>query len=321
MDEARWEPREPKPGFYSLTWKGRDGNTYSADARGLDVSRSGVGIECSCDLKVGSIVYVQARDGSLHADCEVVHCTRRGTKFQIGLEVREQGQTDFGTERVQSGSEPEPDYYEALQISRKADLQTVHRVFRIMAARFHPDNPETGDLEQFLRMKRAYGVLSDPERRAEYDTTLDKKRETGPRPIFALKDFVTGVEAEGNRRLGVLSLLYNQRQTNPEQPGVSLLDLEQEMGFPREYLSFTMWYLRAKDYVAVGDDSNYALTATGADYLEKKATRNEIAGQLLNKGGSRVHTYAKTVVARRKKVVQPKRQFLLPASPATPNAS
>ena len=88
-------------------------------------------------------------------------------------------------------------------------------------------------------MKRAYGVLSDAEQRTECDSTLEMNREAGPRPIFALKDFVTGVEAESNRRLGVLSLLYNQRQTDPEHPGVSLLDLEREMGFPREYLSFT----------------------------------------------------------------------------------
>ena len=42
--------------------------------------------------------------------------------------------------------------------------------------------------------------------------------------IFELKDFVTGLEAEANRRLGVLSLLYNQRRMDPDHPGVSLLD-------------------------------------------------------------------------------------------------
>jgi hypothetical protein len=37
------------------------------------------------------------------------------------------------------------DYYEVLQLSPKADLETIHRVYRIMAARFHPDNPESRD--------------------------------------------------------------------------------------------------------------------------------------------------------------------------------
>ena len=109
-------------------------------------------------------------------------------------------------------------------------------------------------------------------------------RDEGPRPIFQLRDFVTGVEAEANRRIGVLCLLYTKRQTNPDHPGVSLLDLEKDMGFPREYLSFTMWYLRAKELVMISDNSDYALTAVGADYVEEKATRSEIAARLLNPG-------------------------------------
>jgi curved DNA-binding protein CbpA len=293
MQESRWEPRLPKGGHYALTWRGLNSNTYSAEAKGLDISPNGVGIECPVEVKAGSIVYVEARDGSIQASYEVVHATRRGGKFHIGLEAREE------TEDAPSGAgagtasaafmpaEPkpldsEPNHYETLQIGLEADMQTVHRVFRIMALRFHPDNPETGDVEQFLRMKRAYGVLSDPDRRREYDAILEKNRNGGPKPIFGLKDFVTGVEAEANRRLGVLCLLYHKRQTNPDNPGISLLDLEREMGFPREYLSFTLWYLRAKDFVTVADNSDYTLTAPGADFVEKKAARHEIVGRLLN---------------------------------------
>jgi hypothetical protein len=54
------------------------------------------------------------------------------------------------------------------------------------------------------------------------------------------------------------------------------------MGFPREYLTFTMWYLRSKDFVTVADNSDYALTAPGADFVEEKAGRSEIAARLLN---------------------------------------
>ncbi|MDR3698113.1 MAG: DnaJ domain-containing protein [Candidatus Sulfopaludibacter sp.] len=285
MNEARWEPRQPKPGQYSLTWRGQNSNTYSTEGNGLDVSSSGVGIECPTELKAGSIVFLQARDGSIHASYEVVYCTRRGARFRVGLEAREEAQDREKPAAAKPAERPvegEADHYETLQINSKADLQTIHRVFRIMAARFHPDNPETGNVEQFLRMKRAYAVLSDPERRREYDAILETNKDDGPRPIFELKDFVTGVEAEANRRLGVLCLLYRQRQTNPDAPGVSLLDLEREMGFPREYLSFTTWYLRSKDYVTVADNSDYALTALGADFVEKKAVRHEIVGKLLN---------------------------------------
>jgi curved DNA-binding protein CbpA len=308
MNEARSEPRQPKSGVYSLTWRGLNSNTYSAEGSGLDISPAGVGIECPAELKAGSIVFVQARDGSIEASYEVVHSTRRGAKFRIGLEMREEASE--GEKPAQQRSiENEPDHYETLQISCNADLQTVHRVFRIMALRFHPDNPETGDVEQFLRMKRAYAVLSDVERRSEYDAILEKKRGGGPKPIFGLKDFVTGVEAEANRRLGVLCLLYHKRQTNPDSPGVSLLDLEREMGFPREYLSFTLWYLRAKDLVTVADNSDYALTAPGADFVEKKAIRHEIVSKLLNPG-MRIPRSAAAAKGRPKSASQPTRRFL-----------
>ena len=279
MTESRCEPRKPKGGHYSLTWRGMNSMTYSAEADGLDISASGVGIESPTEVKAGSIVFVQARDGSIAASYEVVHVTRRGMKFHIGLEAREE-QAQARAENPAASEEPT--HYETLQISPDADLSAIQRVFRIMALRLHPDNPETGDIEQFLRMQRAYAVLSDAERRREYDVKLEEKRNGGPKPIFGLKDFVTGVEAEANRRLGVLCLLYHKRQTNPDAPGISLLDLEREMGFPREYLSFTLWYLRAKELITVADNSDYALTAPGADYVERKAARHDIVGWLLN---------------------------------------
>ncbi len=286
MDEARWEPREPKGGHYSVTWRSPDGSSFFTEATGVDVSSSGLGLECATELRAGSVAFVEARDASVKGEYEVVHCVPRRGRFRIGLELRQELARRAERRAEHKAKDRQPDYYETLQISEKADIQTIHRVFRMMAARFHPDNPETGDVEQFLRMNQAYTVLSDPERRKEYDATLAQSRDAGPRPIFELKDFVTGVEAEANRRLGVLCLLYGKRQTDPDHPGVSLLDLEREMGFPREYLSFTMWYLRSKELIQVADNSDYALTANGADFVEEHAVRNEFVGRLLKPGGT-----------------------------------
>ena len=57
---------------------------------------------------------------------------------------------------------PTVDYYEFLQISPNADAETIHRVYRFLAARLHPDNSETGHEENFRLLKIAYDVLSDP---------------------------------------------------------------------------------------------------------------------------------------------------------------
>jgi curved DNA-binding protein CbpA len=177
----------------------------------------------------------------------------------------------------------ELNYYEILQISPHAEAETIHRVYRIMAGRFHPDNPETGDTDKFLLLKAAYETLSDPVHRQQYDAR-HKNQSSEPMPIFELKDFVVGVQAEANRRLGVLSLLYNQRRTDGDHPGVSLLDLERRMGFPREYLNFTMWYVRSKGFVMAADNSDYALTATGADFVEDNIGKSDLLGKLLFPG-------------------------------------
>ena len=61
------------------------------------------------------------------------------------------------------------DYYEALQISVNAEPETVHRVYRLFAQRYHPDNKETGSESRFRLVTEAYRVLSDPKLRAQYD--------------------------------------------------------------------------------------------------------------------------------------------------------
>ena len=41
------------------------------------------------------------------------------------------------------------DYYEILQISQNAEPDTIHRVYRLLAQRLHPDNIDTGNAAQF----------------------------------------------------------------------------------------------------------------------------------------------------------------------------
>src|SRR5215218_2509712 len=61
------------------------------------------------------------------------------------------------------------DYYEILELSAKANAATVERVFRHLATRYHPDNPETGNRALFELIIEAHNVLRDPEKRAAYD--------------------------------------------------------------------------------------------------------------------------------------------------------
>jgi curved DNA-binding protein CbpA len=175
------------------------------------------------------------------------------------------------------------DYYDILQISPNAEPDTIHRVYRFLAVRLHPDNRETGDAEKFFLVQQAYDVLSNPARRAEYDAAC-KKEAPQPVPLSTTIDFMDSMEGELNRRLAVLALLYIQRRTNPYTPEVSFLDIERRMGFPRDYLEFTAWYLRNKGYITRADNSDFTLTAEGVDFVESQRVNIPILNKLLTSG-------------------------------------
>ena len=281
----RREYRRDESAVYSICWQNGAGLMKSAEVRSLDFSNSGIRIRCACELVRGTTVYIECKNGHPRGYCTVRHCTLRDTDYTIGLEFDEETRT---TIPVLNGADF--DYYEFLQISPKAEMATIQRIYRFMASRFHPDNPVTGDPEKFLLLKRAYEVLSDPVHRAQYDATRDTC-EVRPNPIFVMAEFVNGIEGEVNRRLGVLALLYSRRRTNSEDPKISLYDLEKRMGWPREYLDFTTWYLRNMQYITREDNADFALTALGVDYVESHYTKIPMLNRLLN-SGSRTATSA-----------------------------
>src|ERR1700704_1879649 len=69
------------------------------------------------------------------------------------------------------------DYYEDLQVSSSAEPETIHRVYRLLAQQYHPDNGESGNDARFRVIAEAYQVLSDPIRRAQYDVVHSAQRQ------------------------------------------------------------------------------------------------------------------------------------------------
>ena len=63
------------------------------------------------------------------------------------------------------------DYYEILGVARTASLDDVKKAYRKMALKYHPDKNTSDPAaeEKFKEAAEAYGVLSDEEKRAQYD--------------------------------------------------------------------------------------------------------------------------------------------------------
>src|SRR5690348_8480673 len=111
------------------------------------------------------------------------------------------------------------DLYEILEISPNANSGALERMFRYLAQRYHPDNPETGDRDRFDLVLEAHKVLKDPAARASYD--LQYKQHAGVRTRLAEEaSHGSGIEQDIEIQNKLMSILYVKRRQDVKNPGV-----------------------------------------------------------------------------------------------------
>lgn len=68
-------------------------------------------------------------------------------------------------------AEEKRDYYEVLGVGKNADDNEIKKAYRVLAKKYHPDmNPGDAEAEKkFKEASEAYAVLSDPDKRRQYD--------------------------------------------------------------------------------------------------------------------------------------------------------
>lgn len=280
VSERRRKPRQ-KPGRAGepvwVKLLNVPGSTGEIAAKLLDTSEGGLGIETDSRLEPNSVVTVDGPIGiqgtSIKVRARVVGCRSVQSGFRIGLNI------ENGNGFAHSG-EAVPDYYELLQISPNADPDMIHRVYRLLAQRYHPDNTTTGDEKAFRAITDAYRILSDPEKRAGYDVNLHSYRQVRWR-IFDQRQSSSGKLAERSKRKGILDLLYTKRCNEPEKPTMNLHELEDLLGCPREHLEFSLWYLKENGLIARQDNGRFAVTVKGVDWAEQEEAAEQLRADRL----------------------------------------
>lgn len=84
-------------------------------------------------------------------------------------------------------------YYVVLGIAEDADEETIRSAFRALARRYHPDVGVGSSLVEFHRVREAYEILADPDRRRRYDRQL---RDARARPVVVREVIVSRPFAE-----------------------------------------------------------------------------------------------------------------------------
>lgn len=274
VSERRRKPRQ-KPGpTGEPVWvmlANVPGSATEVRAKVVDTSELGLGIETDCQLEPNAVLTIDGQLGHPspmgRVRARVVDCKPFQGVFRVGLMFENGNGNGHGAGAT--SSEVVADYYELLQISPNADPDMIHRVYRLLAQRYHPDNGDTGDEKAFRAITDAYKVLSEPEKRAAYDVNLHSYRQVRWR-IFDQRQASIGKVAERSKRKGILDLLYTKRCNEPEKPSMNLHEMEDLLGCPREHLEFSLWYLKENGLVTKMDNGRFAVTAKGVDWAEQE---------------------------------------------------
>ena len=98
-------------------------------------------------------------------------------------------------------AEQKRDYYEVLGVDKSADEAAIKKAYRVLAKKYHPDmNPGDKEAEKkFKEASEAYAVLSDSDKRRQYDQFGHAAFEGGGAGGAAVQQEGQGHECSGDR--------------------------------------------------------------------------------------------------------------------------
>ena len=199
------------------------------------------------------------------------------------------------------------DLYEILQVSPKAEKDTIKRVHQMLSLKYQLAAPENNAVAYFAQLQEAAATLLDSQTRAAYDLERLARQPApapaasdipAPPPVSPVAPAENPVEKVGDlpvpitpvaetgalnpgrflegldineqkrRRAGLMEICYQQRILKPRMPALSMKQLEDGMGLTVHDLEGPLWYLKETDLIRVSDAGNYAVSVRGMNAIE-----------------------------------------------------
>jgi curved DNA-binding protein len=167
-----------------------------------------------------------------------------------------------------SANESFVNYYEVLQVHPDCDPKMIEASFRNLAKKFHPDHPETADVEKFNEVLEAHRHLRNADTRAEYDANYFGKTDYEPRSQsneFQIDEKIAVNDADSHAKF--LMLLYKNRRLSPLDPGVAAFTIQEMLHCSSEQFEFHRWYLKSKGLIEVTEQGALAITIDGVEHV------------------------------------------------------
>jgi curved DNA-binding protein len=159
------------------------------------------------------------------------------------------------------------DFYAVLQVHPECDARTLEVAYRHLAKMYHPDHPETADMDRFNRIIEAYRTLRNAERRLNYDVQYALNTGFAFSAARAGRSDDVAALTDANIHARMLMQLYKKRRVAPRDPGVGEFDLMISLNMSDETLDFHIWYLRQKGFIERTDNGTLAITVEGVDHV------------------------------------------------------
>jgi curved DNA-binding protein CbpA len=180
------------------------------------------------------------------------------------------------------------DYYQILQVSPQAQLDTIETMFRHFAQRYHPDNKKTGDRDMFQLVIEAHDTLRDAASRASYDLQR-AQREGANAPMYEAIVGESTFESDSNIQRVLLAACYFKCRSSPGNPGISMFEMMKLFDLPREQMDFHLWYLKGKGWIERTDGGLYAITVDGVDRAVHEQKENPMPSRIEDLSARTIH--------------------------------
>jgi curved DNA-binding protein CbpA len=133
------------------------------------------------------------------------------------------------------------DFYEILQVHRRAEPEVIRAAYRILAHKYHPDHG--GDAARMVDLNDAFDVLGDPVRRAAYDASLASGGSSYPASTYSGPSYASSASGQPAADIA-------HAGPPPGRPSGSVLDFGRYSGWSlgeiaRHDLGYLEWLQRA----------------------------------------------------------------------------